>query len=471
MSFPPPTGLAALLLEEQQQLRTPVADFSARHDTGLVSVPSWKTLIPLSRPRQGEQYAFEVNLDQCTSCKACVAACHSLNGLDENEAWRDVDLLAGLKKKAPYLQTITRACHHCAEPACAHGCPVLAYEKDAETGIVTHLDDQCIGCSYCAMKCPYDAPKYNKRLGIVRKCDMCQGRLAEGEAPACVQACPNGAIAIRVVKVEQNELYPAAYPSAYTLPQTRYLSSSALPTARVEAPLTVADPHTPLAIMLVLTQAALGAFAVEPLLPVRGWWAPSIALAMLCLGLAASTLHLGQPLKAWKIFLGWKRSWLSREAMAFGGFATAGAAAVIGLVPAWVAFLAGVPGLIASIMVYVDTRRAFWNMPLTAFRFIGSTLLLGAAFAACWTSWWAIPAAFCGAVKLTSEHFWLRAASGRQDPSAVVLLRLLSRWRWARVLTGAVGILTLGFSPPLALVLLVVSEMIERSLFFKAVKS
>ena len=38
-------------------------------------------------------------------------------------------------------------------------CPVNAYEKDPTTGIVKHLDDQCFGCQYCPMACPYDVPK------------------------------------------------------------------------------------------------------------------------------------------------------------------------------------------------------------------------------------------------------------------------------------------------------------------------
>ena len=131
------------------------------------------------------------------------------------------------------FQHITTACHHCVDPACLNGCPVEAYEKDAATGIVRHLDDQCIGCQYCVMKCPYDAPKYNARLGIVRKCDMCHGRLAVGEAPACVQACPNEAI--RITKVATNEVtiqfreearsfLDAAPEPEYTLPTTRYLA-------------------------------------------------------------------------------------------------------------------------------------------------------------------------------------------------------------------------------------------------------
>ena len=82
-------------------------------------------------------------------------------------------------------------------------CPVNAYEKDPVTGIVKHLDDQCFGCQYCTLACPYDVPKYQPSRGIVRKCDMCSDRLAVGEAPACVQACPHQAIRINIVETQQ----------------------------------------------------------------------------------------------------------------------------------------------------------------------------------------------------------------------------------------------------------------------------
>ena len=54
--------------------------------------PHYRSLIPLTKPGAGEQYAFEVSLDRCTGCKACVSACHSLNGLDDHEAWLDTAL-------------------------------------------------------------------------------------------------------------------------------------------------------------------------------------------------------------------------------------------------------------------------------------------------------------------------------------------------------------------------------------------
>ena len=188
----------------EQQLLTPVATFSRKHERHTLPAQAkyYRDLIPLSSPEAGEQYAFAVDLDACTGCKACVTACHNLNGLDDDETWRDVGVLFGGTVLEPVQQTITTACHHCVDPACMNGCPVNAYDKDPVTGIVRHLDDQCIGCQYCIWKCPYDVPKYSKKRGIVRKCDMCSSRLAVGEAPACVQACPKEAIAISLVKAE-----------------------------------------------------------------------------------------------------------------------------------------------------------------------------------------------------------------------------------------------------------------------------
>ncbi len=193
----------------------------------------YSALLPMRQPKPGEQYAFSVDLDSCTGCKACVTACHSLNGLDESESWRSVGLLhaheATTAGPKPTQQTVTTGCHHCVDPACLKGCPVDAYEKDPLTGIVKHLDDQCIGCGYCMLTCPYEVPTYNASRGIVRKCDMCADRLAEGEAPACVQACPNGAITITVVdKLEAiarsygTELVPGAPKSSITAPTTVY---------------------------------------------------------------------------------------------------------------------------------------------------------------------------------------------------------------------------------------------------------
>src|SRR5262245_51941779 len=111
-------------LLEQQQL-TPVERFSRQHEKheSPAQAKYYRDLIPLSLPQAGQQYAFEVDLDACSGCKACVTACHNLNGLDSGEIWRQVGLLVGGDSEAPVMQHVTSACHHCVEPACMHGCP------------------------------------------------------------------------------------------------------------------------------------------------------------------------------------------------------------------------------------------------------------------------------------------------------------------------------------------------------------
>ena len=166
------TPIDRYLLE--QQTMTAVERFSSHHDADALPVQAkyYRDLIPFDRPQAGQQYAFEVDLDSCSGCKACVTACHNLNGLDEGESFRTVGTLFGTTTTTaattaaastavvePWQQTVTAACHHCVDPACLSGCPVDAYEKDPFTGIVKHLDDQCIGCSYCTLMCPYDVPR------------------------------------------------------------------------------------------------------------------------------------------------------------------------------------------------------------------------------------------------------------------------------------------------------------------------
>jgi Fe-S-cluster-containing dehydrogenase component/DMSO reductase anchor subunit len=393
------------LLAEQRAL-TAVERFARKHEAGDVPAQAryYQDLIPLTKPAPGQQYAFAVDLDACTGCKACVSACHSLNGLEEHETWRDTGLVVGkLPGERPYQQTVTTACHHCAEPGCLEGCPVMAYEKDADTGIVRHLDDQCIGCQYCTLKCPYGVPKYSDRLGIVRKCDMCHDRLAVGEAPACVQACPHEAIAIRLVDLAEvsaaakpgTEMIPGAFDSSYTKPTTTYTSRKPRPANAHAADahqLRLEHAHWPLIVMLVLTQMATGLFAAAAVS--RAAELPLAAVGFLALnaGLFAAVFHLGRPLGAWRFFLGLRTSWMSREILAFSVMATAAAPAVgasfffpftaISFALNAATALLGVVSVFTSAMIYIDTRRALWAPAHSFGCFYGTVALLGAAASA-----------------------------------------------------------------------------------------
>jgi formate dehydrogenase iron-sulfur subunit len=42
--------------------------------------------------------------------------------------------------------------------------------------------------------CPYDIPRWDERMGVMAKCTMCFDRIKEGMLPACVKACPTGAM-------------------------------------------------------------------------------------------------------------------------------------------------------------------------------------------------------------------------------------------------------------------------------------
>lgn len=526
-------------LVDQQDLSA-VERFSQLHDQGLEHnrTSRYASLLPASAPRPGQQYAFEVDLDLCTGCKACVAACHSQNGLDEGESFRSVGLLHGGAEVAPWQQTVTAACHHCLDPACMHGCPVLAYEKDPLTGIVHHLDDQCIGCQYCVLTCPYEVPRFHADKGIVRKCDMCRGRLEVGEAPACVQGCPNGAIGIRVVDVAQiaeraevGGLVPGAPASSVTRPSTLYKSKKPLPDNALPADYHAVRPakdHVPLVVMLVLTQLSVGAFAVEQFVRTRltgaereafaAGHAP-LALFIGLFSLAASVGHLGRPLGAFRAVLGLRRSWLSREILAFGAFAGAAVAhaalsspalrdrlprelATLGdrLGPVVVAL--GVAGISASVMLYHVTRRELWRLSLSGPRFFGTAAVLGIA-STITTSTTIAYATGTRALGNVADAMmpWLIATTLAKlalDLSVLVHLRDRTRTelrRTAELLRGPLSFVLLGrvalalvgslLVPALfvqdgvrtsaavvgsvtSLVALTAGEMLERSLFFRA---
>jgi len=67
---------------------------------------------------------------------------------------------------------------------------------------------------------------------VVEKCNFCEERLAKGETPACVQACPAGALIFgdtqdassRVIQVLQSNYTIRRKPGLGTLPQVYYIA-------------------------------------------------------------------------------------------------------------------------------------------------------------------------------------------------------------------------------------------------------
>ena len=491
-----PRRLSAI--SPSKRISAPVERFSLAHDKGgFGESGTWQDRIPLTRPLAGQQYAFDVNLDTCTGCKACVTACHNLNGLDEGESYRTVGLLKGgapaggprdrsspLPPVQPFQQTVTSACHHCVDPACLNGCPTNAYEKDVFNGIVAHIEGRCLGCGYCTWTCPYEVPRFNHARGVVRKCDMCRDRLAVGEEPACVSACPNGAIRISVVDtavlrrdVAGQTLVPTAPPSSITTPTTNYHSDWGLPEGLTAAGTTLGGggrSHDPLVAMLVLTQAAAGAFVID--LAVghhRSTAATALALALL--GLIVSVLHLGHPERAWRAMAGLRHSWLSREVAALGLFAGLALLAVAtDSVPVQaMAAAAGLAGVGCSGMLYVVTRRPSWRASRTLPRFALTSVVGGAAVAL--VAGGGRSAAVALAVSLGVKLVWEAAVVWRPIPERPPLRGTgpVPAHGLARFVIGIAAVFlalnsTGGAGAALALVAVMAGELIERSRFFSA---
>jgi formate dehydrogenase iron-sulfur subunit len=85
-------------------------------------------------------------------------------------------------------------CMHCADPGCLKACPSPGAIVQYANGIVDFHEENCIGCGYCISGCPFDVPRLSKRDNKVYKCTLCSDRVSVGLEPACVKACPTGAI-------------------------------------------------------------------------------------------------------------------------------------------------------------------------------------------------------------------------------------------------------------------------------------
>lgn len=159
--------------------------------------------------------AIAIDNKLCIRCDYCEKACAETH-----------DGIPRLNRAAgpTYAEIhIPISCRHCEHPHCMADCPPNALFRSPGGAVM--VNDTCIGCGNCARNCPYDAIQLSarpKKRGLLltwllfgfgdkpgerraavkskenkemaRKCDLCED--VKG-GPACVRACPTGAI-IRV---------------------------------------------------------------------------------------------------------------------------------------------------------------------------------------------------------------------------------------------------------------------------------
>jgi len=188
-----------------------------------------------------KQYGFYFDASVCSGCKACMTACKDKNNLPVGMNWRKVTEYGGGSwvpaaahpdlyiANNVYSYAVSTACMHCQNPACLAACPTGAiYKRD--DGVVLIDQTKCVGCRYCEWACPYGAPQFSAETGVMTKCNMCQDLMAQGQNPACVDAC-----VMRALQVGELDALRAQYGTVNAI--------EPLPVADYTQPSLVLTPH------------------------------------------------------------------------------------------------------------------------------------------------------------------------------------------------------------------------------------
>jgi hydrogenase-4 component A len=184
------TDAARTRLHASSGARSLVADFFVRH--GLSVAMSLRVR----------------EIDKCIECYECEKACEQRYGVKR----------LSLNGKVLGALDFVDCCHTCVDQRCIDPCAYDAIKFDDAKKEVLIMEDACVGCSLCAIACPYDAiemheldtkpllqirlqkedklgfgdskPRKAKLRRIASKCDHC----VSYEDQACISACPTAAL-------------------------------------------------------------------------------------------------------------------------------------------------------------------------------------------------------------------------------------------------------------------------------------
>ena len=142
-------------------------------------------------------YVIFIDPARCMGCRACETACAVEHSVSKN-------IFGAVLEKplpVPRIRVVTvdgllytpMRCQHCRDAPCMNVCPTKAIHRSRE-GFVVLDPNKCIGCLMCVLACPFGHPRYDPDTKTVVKCDFCIERIRRGEVPACVEACPTGAL-------------------------------------------------------------------------------------------------------------------------------------------------------------------------------------------------------------------------------------------------------------------------------------
>jgi molybdopterin-containing oxidoreductase family iron-sulfur binding subunit len=192
------------------------------------------------------KWAMSIDLNKCTGCNYCVAACNVENnipvvgkeqvGKNREMMWMRIDRYYAGHSDDPRISFQPMLCQHCDNAPCENVCPVAATNHSPD-GLNQMAYNRCVGTRYCANNCPYKVRRFNyfnfrdnladayyekdslslmhnpevtvRSRGVMEKCTFCvqrimderqhateQSRELNGDniKTACQEACPTNAI-------------------------------------------------------------------------------------------------------------------------------------------------------------------------------------------------------------------------------------------------------------------------------------
>ncbi len=169
------------------------------------------TTTPPPQARHQPELAKLIDVSTCIGCKACQVACMQWNdrrdevGTNHGTYANPTDLtpaswtvmrFSEVEPEENKLEWLIRkdGCMHCDDPGCLKACPAPGAIVKYRNGIVDFISEHCIGCGNCVTGCPFDVPRISQQDNKAYKCSLCSDRVTVGLEPACVKACPTGAI-------------------------------------------------------------------------------------------------------------------------------------------------------------------------------------------------------------------------------------------------------------------------------------
>lgn len=164
-----------------------------------------------------------IDVSKCIGCRSCQIACKQWNELpamfsiNSGNYQNPPDLQANtwtlvrfqeVSDKKESIKWLFRkdGCMHCTDATCVNLCPAGARFHTA-SGAVGTDNEKCVGCQSCVVACPFGKPRYSEERNKAYKCKLCTERVEKKLPPACVKACPTGALAFG----EKTEILKLAY--------------------------------------------------------------------------------------------------------------------------------------------------------------------------------------------------------------------------------------------------------------------